>query len=173
MSRKPPISVEMEVVGVRETLAELATLDPKLRRATLAEMRKAAGPMVAAVSAALPAGPPVSGMSRGRTAYGPNARKASAKTGGRKSKSRDSWPLLSVRAASPAASLFDMAGRGSHGKTPSGQTLIGALTSRYGSASRAVWPAAEKTAPVVTQAVRKACDDAARQVSVRLDHRPI
>lgn len=169
---KPAVGVSVSVVGVRETLAALGELDPKLKRATLAEMRKAAGPMTAAISAALPSDAPLSGMSRGRLAWGPDDTKAVAKTGGRKSRARNSWPLLTVRAVGAGASLFDMSGKGSRGKTPSGATMIGALTARYGAPSRAVWPAAEQAAPAVNAAVERAVDKAAADVNVKLDHRP-
>jgi hypothetical protein len=164
-------SVDVEVVGMRETLAALRELDPAIRRQTLAEMRKAAQPLAAAVSAAIPADAPLSGMARGRMAYSSRSRKVTAKTGGRKSKSRDSWPLLRVATTSYGAAVFDMAGKGSSG-SGSGATLIANLTSRYGSPSRAVWPAAERMMPEVTKAVVAACDRAAAQVNTKLDVRP-
>lgn len=165
------LSAEAKVVGVRETLAALGELDPALRRQTLASMRKAAGPLQAAVSGAIPSSPPLSGMKYGRTAWDSSAKKAQTKTGGRKRRGGDSWPLVSVRATSPAASMADMAGRGSSGHTPQGVNLIGALTASGGRASRYVWPAAESVLPRVTAAVVDACRDAARQVQVRLDVR--
>lgn len=173
MSKPRGLSVDVEIVGVRETLAALAELDPKLRRQTLAEMRKAAGPMTAAISAAIPSSPPLSGMSRGRLSWSASSRKATAKTGGRKSRELNSWPLLSVRVGDGAASMADMAGRGSRGHSPSGARMIGALTSRYGAASRFAWPAAERTQGEVTKAVRDACDKAAADVNVKLDRRPM
>lgn len=167
----PPLHMETKVVGVRETLAALGELEPKLRREAMKSMRQAAAPLAQSISSALPGGPPLSGMGRGRLAYGSNARKVSVKTGGRKRSSGDEWPLVTARAVDAAAVLFDMAGRGSTGHTASGRALIAGLAARYGGASRAIWPAALRELPSVTKAVLDAAEAAAASVNRRLDVR--
>lgn len=159
------------IYGIKETLAELKTIDPKIQREALKSMRVAAAPVAAAVAAALPSSPPLSGMARGRAAYQPaRAQKATTRTGGRKSSTSDESPLLKVYVPDGAAMMADMSGKRSGG-SGSGATMIAALSARYGSASRFVYPAAEKAIPGVEAAVTRAADEAAKQVGQTLAYK--
>lgn len=149
------------IYGVKETMAALAAVDPALKRALQASMRQAAAPLAGAVSAALPTGPPLSGMARGRLAWGPRDRTAVVRTGGRTR--GDTIPLVTARVQGGGASMGDMAESGALGAH---------LTARYGHHSRWAWPAAEQVLPKVQAAVAEACDAAARSVNVRLGHYP-
>jgi hypothetical protein len=144
------------VYGVRETLAELRTLDKKAQLACQREMKSAAKPLANKIAAYLPTTAPLSGFDHlGRTGWNDAAIwDVKIKYGGRKRKDANEWPLLSLRLESAQAMIFDMAGR----KTTN---LLGSkLSARFGSASRAAWrPAAElfeETAKAITEALEKA-----------------
>ena len=68
-----------------------------------------------------------------------------------------------IRATNPALELFDMAGRGG-GTTERGQLMIDKLTSRFGQASRVMWPMYEKHQESVVSAVKAIVDDLMRRV---------
>jgi len=165
----------IEVLGVRETVAQLKQLDPTLRRETVAAMRRAAKPMQDAARGYVPDAPPLSGMARKWAPKGrqllPWSRKArtgiTIRYGGRYSKSSTSWPLLTLRQANPAGAMFDMAGR------KASSAFSDRVTSRYGHASRSMWRAAEQHLGDVQDGVRQAADEAAAQVSRKIvDYRP-
>lgn len=156
------------VYGIKETLAALKEIDPALRRSALKQMRQAGQPLAAAVSQALPGEPPISGMARGSIAYQPGrARKASIRTGGRASPGSDETPLVKLFVPDGAAMAADMAGKTSSG-SGSGVSMIAALSARYGSASRFVYPAVEANMPTVVDAVKRAAEDASAQISRKL-----
>jgi hypothetical protein len=152
------------VYGVRETLSALRDLDRELYLAARASMRQAAEPLRADAAARLPSQPPLSGMARGRYAWTPAGTKVTTVLAGRAPKDKDTWPLVRVRLAGAAASVFDMAGRGS----PGSSLATNLARKGYPRPSRAMWPAAEAHLPAVTAAVRKALEDTADKVSRNL-----
>ena len=157
----------VRVRGVQETLRDLRTLEPTLYKATMRTIKRAAKPLQSAAQGALPASAPLSGFAHGgRTGWSRSAARVSVNTGGRKS--GGTWTLVKVRLNGAAGSLFDMAGRGSSGDTPQGAALVENLTSRYGAASRAMWPAAEHQLPTVQRQVVAAIDDATSAMNVKL-----
>lgn len=169
----PPVSTTIEAEGVREAMRTLGKLEPALKRQAVKDIKLAAEPLRGAVASALPATAPLSGMDhRGRTGWqASGARTVSTKYGGRYSRSARSWPLVSVLIKGVAGSIFDMAGRGSGGSTPSGAAMVGALNAIGGLASRAAWPAAEARQGSIESALRQACDKTAEVLNSELEKR--
>lgn len=159
----------IEVIGVREVVAQLKDLDPTLRKESIKAMKTAAKPMQDAARALVPASAPLSGMARAWKNKLPWTRKAvtgiTVRYGGKYSKSTTSWPLISLQQKDPAGSIFDMAGRATS------NPLGNALTSRYGAPSRAMWRAAEANITSVQEGVKQAADDAAAQVNRKVSER--
>lgn len=150
------------VYGVREALAELRQVDTELRRALQSELRNTAGPLKSALAAAIPAGPPLSGMAhRGRTGW-TRPHRFSVRTGGRSRRGRDTIPLLRLLVMSPAVQIADMAATG---RTPQGAALVANLP---GQPSRYVWPAADRALPAITGDVKRVCEKIAAATSRRL-----
>jgi hypothetical protein len=56
---------QVRVTGLAEALAELRSIDPKLRRQAAKDIRLAAKPARDAIARALPSAPPLSGMRHG------------------------------------------------------------------------------------------------------------
>ena len=155
------------VYGVRETLAELRAISPELQKECQANIKAAARPLQEAVAGRIPSGPPLSGFNhKGRTGWTTGGRRVRTKLGGRKRKGANEWPLLSVIVSGSAASIYDMAGRGSS------SNLSQQLGSRHGSASRAAWPGAEASLQAVQASVVQAVDATMRKANQQLVQRP-
>lgn len=151
-----------QVYGVRETLAALREVEPKLKLAAQSKMRGAAKPLVDAVNAYVPNDPPISGFAHeGRTGW-PKRKKFRAKVGGRKSKARDTWPLVVILNDSAPVAIFDMANSGN----------LGQALSTYGPASRAAWRPADQLVRDTQAAVLDAIEAASAQINQELVMRP-
>lgn len=161
---------QFDVNGVAATIKELGRIDPELAKAARARLKETAAPLVAAARQLVPAPSPLSrwkaggriGWEAGRARSAITAKPSTAAPRGRRIK------LLSVVQANPAGAVFDMAGRASGGRTPQGQAFIRNLNARYGTASRAMWRAAEQTRPQVEQALQTAVRDVEDTLSRRL-----
>lgn len=152
-----------QVYGVRDTMRDLRRLEPEIYKQTMREIKQAAKPLQVAAQANIPTDPPLSGMGhQGRTGWSKKNARVSINTGGRSRKKAGGyeWTLIKVRLNGASGGIFDMAGRASAGSTPQGQNLVAVLTSRFGGASRAMWPAAQAKLDTVQgeviDAVRKA-----------------
>lgn len=142
---------DVDVTGVRETLAMLRTVDRALWRQAVAELKAPAKVMAAGIRANLPKEAPLKGFDHsGRTGWRSSRPSVTVKMSGSTAPRKRRAPLLSIRAAGAALSIADLAGRGPHG----GQ-LAQALD-RYGPPSRWVWPAANRYARDVVAGVEKA-----------------
>lgn len=152
------------VYGVRETLAELRTLDRKTQLACVREMKAAAQPLANKIASYIPHEAPLSGFDHlGRTGWNrAEVWQVKTKYGGRKRKNKDEWPLISLRLESAPAMIFDMAGR------KSSNLLASKLSSRYGSASRAAWRPAEEMLRQTAAAIEEALEDTMKKMNLNL-----
>lgn len=57
--------------------------------------------------------------------------------------------LVQVRNTTAEGSILELAGRGSRGKTPQGQSLIKTLDARYGAPGRFMWDAYDFLQPEI------------------------
>lgn len=162
-----------EVFGVQEVLKALADVEPKLKREAIKKIKMAAEPMRASIAGQIPGEPPLSGMKGGgRLGWDASGnRKVTIKYGGKRSRDKTEWPLVTIIAGGAAASMADMAGRGSSGKTAQGQALIDGLTAEGGSPSRTVWPTAESQLASVQAAVLAAVKEVSLETNVRTAER--
>lgn len=149
-----------DVIGVKLALRELRQIDPTLRKQLQAEMRQAAAPMKASLTAGIPKAAPLSGLGR----WWGNPHRYSVRTGGR-ARRGGSIPLLRVQVRSRGVSLADMAATG---RSSQGAALVANLG---GGPSRYVWPAAERALPRVNSQARQVADKIMRSVNRRLASR--
>lgn len=150
------------VYGVRQTMAELRALEPKLRTQAIKDVKAAARPLEQGVQSRMPGEPPLSGFAhKGRTGWTSSGRRVRTKFGGRKGSGTE-WPLLSVIVSGASASIYDMAGRGS------GSQLASALSGRHGKPSRAAWPGAEANLSAVQASVLAAITKVQQQANPKL-----
>ena len=168
------ISASLQVEGVAEVLKALAKVNPELRKATVKNIKAAGEPMAREARGLFPQQSPLSNWGNWTTPtgrvigpYDPKKVNRGVRVAYRGSKVRGSdsnnIPLLTLRQTDAAGAIVDMAGRRSNGKTPQGRAFIDQLRS-FGVASRAMWPAAERTMPEVTRAVEAAINDMSRQI---------
>jgi hypothetical protein len=76
--------------------------------------------------------------------------------------------LVTIRTSSGAAEIADMAGRGSKGRTASGQAMIANLNAKHARASRFIYPSIEKEIPKVQASITKIAEKYADMVNRRL-----
>jgi hypothetical protein len=174
--------VTMNVYGIKEALREINSIDKKARRKVTNDYKKIVKPVVTAAKGALPTEPPVSGWGRSWTTE--NGRKllpwdgalgakyVNAKVSGRKPRVyngqvRDLATFV-VQWAGAINAIYDMAGRRNLPDTAQGAVMIRALETRYGKASRVLWPAYEANADEVVKQVRLLIEDVMAQVNRNL-----
>lgn len=158
------MALSPEVTGVRETLNELAKIEPKLKLKAVAKMKKAAKPIVSAMEANFPEDAPISGMARGKFAWKGRPKLVVRYKGSPPkwySSYQNVWNLLSIRTPTNyhAAQMFDMSENGRLGK---------ALTERYGPASRAMWRVDDTLKNETQAAIVDAVEEYTREVNRRL-----
>ena len=126
--------------------------------------------MQSAVRTRLPSVPMSGWVRSGRYRYdrADAAKKVKVRIGGRGRRSSSTWPLVTLSQTSAAGIVFDMAGRRSPGKTPQGRAFISTLTSRFGGASRSMWPGAESEMDTVQHEVLVAAEEAAAATNRKL-----
>jgi hypothetical protein len=153
----------VRVTGLAEALAELRSIDPKLRRQAAKDIRLAAKPARDAIAKALPSAAPLSGMRHGGRTGWKRPSVGIVVSGKRKSRGgAEEIAAVSIRVRGAAGEMADMAGSG---KTLQGMAMVAALG---GSPSRWVWPAAEGQLPAITAEVLKTVEDITSRADVAL-----
>ena len=190
MSRAGATAGDYSVSDIRNLQRALKAIDPKLRTQLLREAKAPARPVQQQVVQAIQKVTPISGLTQGRLNWngsvdskGKTHKPTNVKIQFRTSSSgkSDKTTLVRVRAASPAVTFVDMAGRsgkylnaGYRGtgrtrpylwRSPSGEIQqrthrvngqIGGIFKEYGrKASRFIWPAAEQSIPEARNQVDK------------------
>lgn len=172
------IRIDGEIDGVAETLRALRRIDPDLRREVPDQIKNTAGAtaLVNTIRQRQPNTAPLSGWARyKRRPWQPGRIRNGIRLQFRGSRPRGapagSWPVLRVRSTNAAQNLFELAGRKSSGRTPSGQAMIRNLESRYGRASRTIWPEVEKAAGDIENEIETIFRDYAKTVTRQLGRR--
>jgi len=151
---------------------ELKAIAPELKKYLQQDIKQVAEPVKSAVKSAIPSVAPLHkgmGQSKGRLGWNPSRGKKPGdvriiyKSGNSKSAGLSSF--VSVNAGSPVLSMIDMAGKAN----PSGRTRSGAAMIRNlgGRPSRFVWPAAEKTLPLVEGKIEQIIAEYCRRWNVK------
>lgn len=155
--------MRIEAVGIKEALAELQSINKRLRRAVTAEFKQIVQPLVDDAKVLVPRKPPMSGWQRSWTPtgnsgqrsrfpvlpYNPDAALAIKPwVSGRRPRTVGGFTrnlaAFGVSWTDKSAVLFDFAGQA---KTPQGNQMVDTLTARYGRPSRAMWLAYRQAGP--------------------------
>ena len=170
-----------EIQGLRHVLETLKEIDPKLYRQGQSRIKKDVKPLVDDARGRVPSQTPLrnwkestsSGVTRSGAARLP-AWEANAPrritTRVRREKVRGMGGrriLIRVVQASPSGAVFDMAGRKN-----SGSTFARNLTSKYGAASRSMWPAAEARLGDIRGSVEESVRAMEREINAILAKNP-
>lgn len=156
--------VTAKLDGLPEVFRALGQVDPQLRKAALANVRRVGQVIRTDARANVPTAPPMSGWQRRRGgtnrfgwAPGRVRSRIQVKTG-TGSVRTGNIQLLRIVQRDGLGSLFDMGGRKGGGNSPQGRQMIRNLN-RRGRASRTMWPAAEANRDTVEQALADAIKD--------------
>lgn len=137
----------IEVLGLKEALKELNTMDNKLRRQITKDFKQIVQPVIKQAETMLPSGAPLSGMARSWTGKSGAdimswlddrvKKNLKAFTSGKKVRDapsgfRQNLGVFGIRWAGPQATIFDMAANG---------TLGNNLSNAYGQPSRVLYKA--------------------------------
>jgi hypothetical protein len=171
-----PVSPQIQIAGVKETLRELSKLDKEAAKELRREARQIMKPIVTTAKTNIP-DEALSGMSRAWTSNkvgaqltpwnGSTARKyVKAKTSTKRPKEfngvvRD-LAVFYVSWAGGVNMLFDMAGRRNK------SVMAANLTGKFGPPSRIMWPAAEKNAPEVEREMKTIIDKLVKLTNERI-----
>jgi hypothetical protein len=152
------------IQGLDIVIRELNNFEPgavkTMRKEIITEIR----PLYASIKSSIPRVAPLSGFdNQGRTGWPKRNVKVTGKTNFRSRAGKHS--LVSIRTASAAVQIVDISGRKGKGRTESGQAMIANLSSRFGKASRFVYPAVEKEIPRVQNIIKKILDRYANMVN--------
>ncbi len=150
----------IEVVGLKDALAQLNKIDKKLRRQITTDFKAIVDPVLVEARRNIPYDAPLSGMERSWTGKsGAELMKWDAKkvnknlkafTSGKKIRDapggfRQNLATFGIRWGGPQATLFDMARKGN---------LSQSLQAKYGPPSRVIWRAYEAQKDLVDKEVR-------------------
>lgn len=150
------ISASMEVIGIKDALRELNSLDKEARRKITRDFKQITKPVEQTAKALMPKTAPLSGMGRSWTTKSGyqllpwnTAGKDTivSSVSGRKPKMfaghMTNLATFYIRYKGPTATLFDTAGKGPV-PTSQGSQMVRALTNRFGPPSRVLWRAYEQ-----------------------------
>lgn len=169
------MTTQIEVVGVKEALATLNSLNKTVRREITKDYAKIAKPMVDDAKALMPKTAPMSGWERSWSPRGRGEqilpwqaqgelKQVKAFTSGKK---RDA-AIFGMRWNSRTAVLFDMSGKAA---TPQGEQMVTTLGARFGSPSRVMWKAYERSANDVQEELKQLLEKIMKSYSEALGYR--
>jgi len=154
-------STSVTVVGVKDALRELGKIESELKKQIQKDVKTILRPVVDEAKRAVPA-MPLSGMARSwkRGVLFPYDQAQVQRSIGARFNTRKRGKSLAVIAIvmkSAAGTIYDMAGKRG-GKTPQGRAMIANLEAQFGKASRGMWPAYERNADAVNEAMERVVD---------------
>lgn len=162
--------MSVEVRGVQQTKALLDKMPREMVEAAAEEVGRMRASVGRAVEARIPSGPPLSGFDHhGRTGWANGRGRVITEKGDGKRRGSNEFPLCKIILTGAAAVMTDMAGAGGGGKTRQGQAMTRGLSSRYGRASRWVYPAVEAQVRQVEKAAKAGVEKAARAANNRME----
>lgn len=171
------ISTDIQVYGVRDSLAELRRIDPACRREAVTKIKAAGTELVALGRENYPASPPLRGWGEGqrggRLAYKATKVRNGVKieVGGRTPRGANAFPIVTMVQKDAGGALFDIAGLrnganpGRRGPNPS---FIRNLDANYGRAQRGMWRNIARIRDRAQDGIIKAVTEVAASTNRRL-----
>jgi len=172
------VEASIEVVGIKEALAHLNTIDKSLRRQITKDFKELAYPVLMSAKEDVPGKAPMSGWDRSYTprqgksrenilpGQGTEAKKITSFVSGKKPKSiggrTRSLAAFGVKWMSRDAVMFDSTGQ-SH--TEQGAQMLSVLNQRFGPPSRVMWRAYAQAAPQVQDKMLELVQHVMRQTT--------
>jgi hypothetical protein len=159
---------DIQVIGVKDVIKELRSLDPELRKQFNKDAKKVAEPVIKKAQGSYP-DKYLSGMARlwsqrGRQLFPYSQRDAQRGVVFKINTNRKATAILTIIQKNPAAAIVDMAGK-KGGTNKQGARFIANL---FGQPSRVMWPAYESTEGQVEREMIDLVRQAAEQVENRI-----
>ena len=156
----------VEVLGVEQMLRDLRQIDPEARKQFGKDAKATASPIISAAQARYP-NQALSGMKYrwtqdGRQLLPWDARKARRGITVKVDAGKRTDGVVTIIQKDPAASIYDIAGRGNSNR------LGDALTAFAGNPSRVMWPSAEAHITDVQAEMTKALEQVAAEINRRI-----
>lgn len=173
------VELEVQIYGVRDTLALLRQMDNKTRWSAINKIKASGNELVSVARQQYPTGEaPLAGWTSGKRGgrLGWQSAKVQSgvqiQVGGRTPRFANAYPMVTLIQKDAAGSLFSMAGLRGNAKsqaTTDGQRLFTAkLTSGFGPAQRGMWRAIRKLNEIGAAAVLRACEEVAADMNRKL-----
>jgi hypothetical protein len=171
-----PADFSIKAADLKVLLAELKSIDPKLRATLQKEMRDKLKPFANTLKGSAPSESPLSGFRKGvasSTRYTYSTPLASIKTPlGKRAKKPGFYPVVSMsfrgRAKTAGLNIMELAQRG---RTPQGNAMVQALNARVpvrGGLGRFIIPEAKKDSGEVTRVAREVIEKYVALVNRRI-----
>lgn len=180
----------MQVKGIKQALAEVNSIDKKLRRSFTVEYKTIVAPLVSEAVTLVPVRAPMSGFNRDWTPRSSNQWRIGDRQGqimpwtsvsrpaikpflsGKRPRTvggtTRSLAAFGVRWTDKRSVLFDMSGQSS---TPQGAQMVQVLGQRYGAPSRVMWRAYERSGPDIQYEIRQLVEKILRSVGRNIETR--
>lgn len=170
--------LEVNVYGVRDTLALLRQMDSKTRWAAINKVKASGGELVAAAREHFPTDPPLRGWTAGtrggRLGWqgGRVQRGVQIQIGGRTPKYAAAYPMVTLIQKDPAGALYDIAGlrnnAQSQAKTAGQQLFTRYLNAFHGKSWRGMWRNIRRINEIGSGAIMRALEDVAADMNRKL-----
>jgi hypothetical protein len=174
------VRAEIEVVGIKDALREINSIDRVMRRQITKDFKQIGQPIVNEAKRKIPQQPPISGWGRswstssgfkmlpwdGNAADGLIDTKVSGKRPKEFAGMVRDLAVVYIRWRGMVNTVFDTAGKD---KTPQGANMVRGLSNRYGAPSRILWPAYEKHRDGVEQEIRDMAAEVMAKINLRLN----
>jgi len=163
--------MNVQVIGVKDTIKELRSIDPDLRKQFNRDAKEIAQPIIDKAKSDYKTRY-LSGMSRawsqrGRKLFPYTQRDAQRGVVFKIDTGKRATSILTIIQKNPAAAIIDMAGK-QGGQPGKGEQFVRAMGFDHGSPSRVMWPAAESQEGRVENAMIELVDKVANQVQLRI-----
>lgn len=147
--------------GLRDVQRILQKIEPELKKQAQKSVKAAAGPILTAARANVPD----QALSHWKNWNGTTRRWDPARIRRRltivtpRARPGKRFTIVALQQKDAAGAIYEMAGRKSSGRTPSGKAFIANLNALHGPAGRAGWRAIDSAGPQVKQALQQAIED--------------
>lgn len=179
------VSLDVQIFGVRDALAELRTIDPKARSAAVREVKRDLAGLLEPARKTYPATTGLRGWSRGgRLGYDEAKVRAGVQVvvGGRTPKGAKRFPIVTIVQKNAGGALFSLAGMQKGAQSVRGKkdrlgrpyskeqsiAFLNAVTAENGRAQRGLWKAREEIRDSAGESIGVALDKVTKQVNRRL-----
>jgi len=179
------VSTSVEILGVRDALAELREISPKARAAAVRGVKKELAGLLTPARAQYPASVRLKGWSRsGRLGYDGSKVRDGVQivVGGRRPRRANAFPIVTIVQKDAGGSLFSLAGMQNGSKSIAGKTdrlgrpytkkqsdeFLRKIRQEHGNAQRGLWKARKEIQDVAGDSISVALDGVVKQVNRRL-----